>query len=340
VSEGCRNCYAERVAARFSGPGLAYEGLATITPSGPRWTGKVSVVEEHMLDPTRWRMPRMIFVNSMSDLFYEALDPMTVARIFAVMAFAGWHRFQVLTKRPTLMQRLLSSDSFVELVRSWKATGGLYPAQVYESQRDMPWPLPNVWVGVSVEDQETANERIPLLLKTPAATRFISYEPALGPLDLTKCFPQFAVCRTGEDGKSTKGAFTPEAVKAISQLARAGLKQMGAGVIDWLICGGESGPGARPMHPDWARSVRDQCRAAGIAFFFKQWGEWLPFEGRTGSDRQDAMVTHTGRVQTFPFTGDQITHDELPAVRMTRVGKKTAGRRLDGREWNEFPRVS
>lgn len=204
VSEGCRNCYAERMAARFSGVGQAYDGLATMMPSGPRWTGRVRLIENHLSDPLRWRKPRRIFVNSMSDLFHEAVTPNMFLKIHQIMRAASQHTFQVLTKRPERMMGMMA---------------------------DLP-ELPNLWLGVSVEDNDTAAKRIPYLLDTPAAVRFLSCEPLLG--------------------------FT-----------RIGQPMAG---LDWIIVGGESGPEARTMDAEWALAIRDECELYGVPFFFKQWG--------------------------------------------------------------------
>jgi protein gp37 len=301
VSEGCRNCYAERIAARFSGPGQAYEGVAEMrrscgTPGQavhgakevPRWTGKVRFIEEHLEDPLHWKKPRRIFVNSMSDLFHEKILDKWIHLIFGVMAACPQHIFQILTKRPLRMRE------WAREVENRVPKAGCNPWLVdWPSPTGEPrtgkWPLPNVWLGVSVEDQKTADERIPLLLQTPAAVRWISYEPALGPVDLWK--------------------YTYSDVK---------MKEHS--LLDWVVCGGESGPGARPMHPDWARSVRDQCAAAGVPFFFKQWGAWISV-GQGFCSGKDFRKTNSKRDGAFH-----------------RVGKKAAGRLLDGREWNEYPR--
>ncbi len=248
VSEGCRHCYAEGVAARFSGPGLKFEGIAHRVGGEARWTGKVILVEEKLGEPLRWRRPRRIFVNSMSDLFHEELPDMAIDQVFAVMGKASWHTFQVLTKRAARLR-------------------------AYMSQRR---PLPNVWLGVSVEDQAAAEERVPALLAAPAALRFLSCEPLLGPLSLQK--------------------------------------YLGEGGIDWVISGGESGPRARPPEPCWFRSLRDQCRAAGVPFFFKQWGAWAP----------DVQWGASAPGETGP---------------MRRVGKLAAGHLLDGKEYFELPQT-
>jgi len=295
VSEGCRNCYAERVAARFSGPGLPYEGLAVMRNGEPRWSGEVRVIEKHLLDPIRWKTPRRIFVNSMSDLFHEHLFDDDIARVFAVMALAPQHTFQILTKRPERMRDLLSHEGMDRRVagaadrfayrgshKNWSVRGGVWiPA----------WPLPNVWLGVSAEHQAAADERIPLLLQTPAAVRFVSAEPLLGPIDFA--------------GWMWMKTF----------LAADGSGRIPTNELDWVICGGESGPGARPMHPEWPLSIRDQCQAAGVAYFFKQWGEYAP-----------PGITRVGGLGPV---------EELRE--MHRVGKKAAGRLLDGRTWDEFP---
>lgn len=261
VSQGCVNCYAERVAARFSGPGQPYEGLAKMTAGGPRWTGNVELVEDHLLDPLRWKRPRLVFVNSMSDLFHESLPDEAIDRIFAVMALTPQHQFQVLTKRPARMlawfSRRLNHIGIAALCFVGGAATRLRDNQLpyLDGERltdkcpwldpsgpELAWPLHNVWLGVSVEDQATADERIPVLLQTPAAVRFVSAEPLLGPVTLNRWL-------LSEHGRRALGA-------------RPG--------ISWVIVGGESGAGARPMHPDWARSLRDQCRATGVAFFMKQ----------------------------------------------------------------------
>lgn len=299
VSEGCRNCYAERQAARQAGRRGAYEGLVQLGTRrnsiesakrgprrGPSWTGVVRLADEDTLRlPLRWRQPRRIFVNSMSDLFHEKLERRMIAAIFGIMALCGRHVFQVLTKRPERFPGFMEHlDERICVANAFRLLGEPCPT----CDMSHEWPLPNVWLGVSVENQRTADERIPLLLQTPAAVHFVSYEPALGPVDFRR--PQF--------GKKT--------------------------AIDWIIAGGESGPGARPAHPDWFRSARDQCQAAGVPFFFKQWGEWLPLD--------HAQIP-------FP-SGVHYAWAENPpgkAQACKRVGKKLAGRLLDGRFWNEYP---
>lgn len=220
VSEGCRNCYAERQAARFSGKGQAYEGLVRIANGHPQWTGKVEFVERHLMDPLRWKEPKRIFVNSMSDLFHEGVSNDWLNRIFGVMAKAQQHVFQVLTKRPERMRSYM---------HDWKPVETVFP---------------NVWLGVSVEDQKTADERIPLLLQTPAALRWISAEPLLGEIQLPE---EAFVCPANE----------PHPI---------------CPCLDWVVVGGESGPGARPMDIEWARSIVAQCEERSVPVFVKQLG--------------------------------------------------------------------
>ena len=321
VSEGCRHCYAEVMAARFSDPGQWGNGLAqrVALPGGGtdhRWTGKVELVDAALDLPLRWRSPRRIFVNSTSDLFHEKVPDEWIDRVFAVMALAPQHTFQVLTKRPERMR-----DYFLgRRLNFGRASDVLHEMTHPCSEDDHDWavdqldafdasgrPLPNVWLGTSIEDQATADDRIPHLLATPAAVRFISAEPLLGPVDLTG----IAIPRP-----DLRASVILDVLNGTGGLVRGG-----PGRIDWVIVGGESGPGARPMHPDWARSLRDQCKAAGVPFFFKQWGEWEPRRGFACPD-------------DLPRDG---WHHFDPECSMRRVGKKNAGRLLDGREWNDVP---
>ncbi len=253
VSPGCENCYAERVAARFSGPGMPYEGLAIMGANGPRWTREVAFISGKLDQPLRWRKPRRIFVNSMSDLFQRKLDVRDIDQVFAVMALSPQHTFQVLTKRADRMRAYLNDPNVWPRV---SAAAHAISLTLPKSRREdwlMISPLPNVWLGVSAEDQQRADERIPLLLETPAAVRFVSYEPALGPVDLGDYLP---VCR---EKPGTCGA---------AQQYHCGCQYPTQ--LHWVIAGAESGHGARPMNEDWVRSVRDQCAAAGTAFFYKQ----------------------------------------------------------------------
>lgn len=304
VSPGCTNCYAMKLAHRFSGKGKPYAGLTKMTKGGPVWTGEVRTVPELLYWPLRKKKPMRIFVNSMSDLFHEDVDAAFIDRVFAVMALSPQHTFQVLTKRPQRMR-----DYMLHPLRRQRMAGAVMPIsnmlalkhrthkariKMADFERAFPPgdapPWPNVWLGVSVEDQARADERIPLLLQTPAAVRWISAEPLLGPVSLTRW--------TGPHPTWPIPEFGPW--------------------LNWVVVGGESGPGARPMHPDWARSLRDQCAAAGVPYFFKQWGAWMPAEDylRTGD-------TTIGHRTTAGFV---------------KVGKSRAGRILDGRTHDEYPR--
>jgi len=240
VSPECEHCYAEKVAGRFHGPGEAYEGLVTLGKHGYRWNGKVHTIEKHMFDPLHWRRPREIFVNSMSDLFYEEVSDTFIALVFSIMAKAHWHRFQILTKRGGRM-------------RDWFETKEACAAKEEARSMGQPWPLPNVWLGVSVGLQDYMY-RVAELLSTPAAVKFVSAEPLIGPLDFTNV-PCPGEHEPGENCPVCGG--------------RGKIDAFMEG-LDWVITGCESGAGARPMDDDWARSIRDQCNAASVPFYLKQ----------------------------------------------------------------------
>lgn len=311
VSAGCDNCYAETLAERFRGtPGHYYEhGF------------DVQLRPEKLDQPLRWRRPRRIFVNSMSDLFHDSVPDGYIAKVFAVMALAPQHTFQVLTKRHARMRSLLAADDFIRGVRvearrfkdrEWASREYPQGKKAEDASRwEFPaWPLPNVWLGVSAENQQWADIRIPALLDTPAAVRFVSAEPLLGPIKL----PSFCDCGCNKPAEIARSE------------AEAGV-QTTLG-INWVIVGGESGPGARPMHPDWARSLRDQCQAAGVAFHFKQFGEWV----EANPDVDEHWV---GRRQHILWPTPEGTNQRPIGFR--RVGKLAAGRELDGRTWDQYP---
>ena len=267
VSEGCRNCYAMGVAYRFSGDGQPYAGLARKVGGKPEWTGKVMLVEDALEQPFHWRKARRVFVNSMSDLFHPDVPDEFIARVWAVMSLAAWHTYQILTKRPERMQALLSDRAFRRQVVD--AAGAMIEGDFAWRAHPAPWrwPLSNIWLGVSVEDQAAADQRVPLLLQTPAAVRFVSAEPLLGPVDLTSL-----LCGDIFDGE---GAPYYDALAGFSYWPSGDFGIHGP-ALNWVIVGGESGPHARPMDPLWAKSLRDQCQAAGVPYFFKQWGEYRP----------------------------------------------------------------
>jgi protein gp37 len=314
VSEGCEHCYAKMFAERFRGvAGHPFEqGF------------DVRLWPERLTLPLRWRKRRRVFVNSMSDLFFDArqVPDDFVARVFATMAATPQHTYQVLTKRPGRMASLLGDEAFRAQV-----AGHLFALAVGDGRVDAAllkrasnpredWPLPNVWLGVSVENQRWARVRIPKLLQTEATARFLSCEPLLGEIDLSPwlCCPPGWRPVPNADGR---GHLRP---------------------IHWVIVGGESGPGARPMHPDWARSLRDQCQAARVAFFFKQVGAWAPLGVDDAPRAADRWVEPDGRHDRRWQPGDPPPGAEQSGtVLIRRVGKGRAGRLLDGRTWDEFP---
>ncbi len=349
VSEGCRNCYAEIMAARFSDPGQWGEGFATIVrlPKGEldhRWTGKVALIEDALDWPLRWRgskqahaerRPSRIFVNSTADLFHDSLPDETIDKVFAVMALAPQHVFQVLTKRPERMRAYFRDRQTSNRVGDAMAAIS-DAADRHGIRHDHPgwcfdpagvdWePLSNVWLGVSAEDQATWDERTAHLIATPAALRFVSVEPMLGPVVARGTLMQGADPGRCLRCRRTHGfSRCPNTGGIARRRADNGPRDRGCGCfvraeapIAWVICGGESGHGARPMDPAWARRLRDDCEAAAVPFFFKQWGEWL------GAGQDGAAI------------GDDVWINCSDAP--IRTGKKVAGARLDGREHRWMP---
>ena len=336
VSRGCKHCYAEREWPRLAGRGQPYEGRAFTN---------IALHPERLDQPLRWRKPRRVFVNSLSDLFHEEVPDSFIDQVFAVMALASAHTFQVLTKRPERMRAYLHAQDRAEGIGHeamlfYETHGGRgdcsLPAGLIHGpgkvmghptipNRPQAWPLPNVWLGVSVEDQETADQRIPLLLDTPATMRFVSAEPLLGPLDLTPYLQAL-------DAEAAGLADDPLAATLLAEGMQEG-NASGPGLLHWVIAGGESGPNARPMHPDWVRSLRDQCREADVAFFFKQWGEWHPMEGpvpmpgsRTGKGYRCPIDGYTAVTDMVDCSRPvHIFEDDTAAARVT---KKAAGRQL------------
>lgn len=281
VSEGCRNCYAERVAARFSGPGQPYDGLIRLRrragaekQHADGWSGMVRLVGEHLADPLKWRKPRRIFVNSMSDLFHESLTNEQIAAVFGVMAAAPHHTFQVLTKRSMRMREWFTwveADPVGSCIVPMSRCIGHARVELGNGTilgfKEPQWPLPNVWLGVSVEHQAAADERIPELLRTPAAVRFLSCEPLIGEvhLDLGRCDDPYH----GPSEWSISDNNMPWCNECDQERSFGHWLRCDDG-IDWVIAGCESGPGARPAEVAWFRSLRDQCAAAKVPFFLKQ----------------------------------------------------------------------
>lgn len=340
VSEGCRNCYAEKVAARFSDKGLAYHGIAKrrefVGDLRSNWTGEVSFHEDILLAPLKRKKPTVYFVNSMSDLFHEKVQDEWLDVAFAVMALTPHHTYQVLTKRPQRMLRYWTHEHgpwgriAYQIGMIAGQTPGLLTAVNLMQVRE---PLPNTWLGVSIENQKTADERIPCLLETPAAVRWLSMEPLLGPVTVW-----------GDDGEGllrgpgviVSGGMTPSTPDSPPE----GYDDSYLG-IDWIVVGGESGQNARPMHPEWARSIRDQCHAAGVPFFFKQWGAWQPDHVFDNIRTRGVAMKIDGSTPTIDDMKEMLKGPSawFEEQHFSFVGKKKAGRILDGREWSEMPEV-
>lgn len=327
-SPGCDHCYAERFAHRLSKHPVAKKVYAGVVDERGKWTGKINSNFSEKMYPHR--VPgkgKRVFVGSMTDIFHPNYPAGNRDELFAsimadyIFANGHGHTFILLTKRPQAMAEYFAAGPET-LLRRWGRAGngwiivGDGDSETFEEYADAEtipqemtsprdnlrqeylWPLPNLWLGVTVCNQEEADAKIPLLLQTPAAKRFVSIEPMLGPVDLTQIKTSTCSWDTLADNVDNEGP-----------------------ALNWVICGGETGPGARPMHPDWVRSLRDQCQGAGVPFFFKSWGEWAP----------DCLC------------GTKKPHSETPRPTpghmgcMFKCGKANSGRLLDGCEWNEVP---
>ncbi len=294
ISAGCKNCYAIPMSHRLAHiPATAqkYAGITEKTEKGTiNFTGKVSIDDKALLDPLKRKKPTTYFVNSMGDLFHENVPFEWIDKVWAVMALCPQHTFQVLTKRPERMERYFEMTAGgADIQRE------MYAMTNYDNElaKGFEMPLKNVWLGTSVENQEQAEKCIPHLLACPAAVRFLSCEPLLEKIDL---YPYVSL----SDYTEWKSP------------------------IDWVIVGGESGRGARPMHPDWVRSLREQCQDSNVPFFFKQWGEWVK-----PSQMPDEIYSAIEEV------GDGIGISDVER----KVGKHASGRLLDGVEYNEIPKL-
>ncbi|WP_028029916.1 phage Gp37/Gp68 family protein [Gemmobacter nectariphilus] len=322
VDAGCTNCYAMQLAGTRLRNHPSRAGLTRVSGGRPKWTGEVRFNEQWLDQPLRWTRPRMIFVCAHGDLFHEAVPDEWIDQVFAIMADCPQHTFQVLTKRPERMASYLTTRRAGKSLQP-PIGGGLLGYHPFNSEI---LPPRNIWIGTSISDQASADLRIPHLLATPAAVRFLSAEPLLGPVDLRAVDPGIACgawCKggCGVSGDNECGRESPS--------------------LDWVIVGGESGPGARPMHPDWARSLRDQCVAAGVPFFFKQWGEWESVYDRDRDDPDWRNVPKAGdryRKRWLNLAGGQGFHGDKLNM-MKRIGKRAAGRLLDGRTWDQMPGV-
>jgi protein gp37 len=373
VSPGCHGCYAiSQARIRTFNPhpkiSQAFAGTVDVIDGRVDWTGQVNQLEDRLTQPLTWRKPAKIFVNSLSDLFHKNVDHDFIVKVFATMALTPQHTYQLLTKRHARMRTVLTDNCtcgnghlpgfHFRSAMAWavsKANPDRIPGVPDDAEQRInatAWPLPNLHLGVSVEDQHWADIRIPALLDTPAAVRWISAEPLLGPIRLSASWiPIPADFRTVQLA-DILGIARPER-------------------LDWVVAGGESGPKARPAHPDWFRSLRDQCAAADVRFLFKQWGEWGPAPfivrvcdpetGWQGTDEElaAAKVDSEARGATHVHTGNWYDEDGerryhlheighkpwslervgLPegTAAIRRWGKKRAGRELDGRTHDAFP---
>lgn len=353
-SEGCKNCFAKRMAHRLMHMPYTDYYQFVLADNGaedpeefrniPEWNGTTHFVEPAIYKPLEWRKPRMIFTVDMGDLFHETVPFELIDQVMAIIAIRPQHLFVILTKRP---ERALEyfSQSKETLIERWE--NAIYDKLCISDKdgdvdtvtcqmanwADAHWPLPNVWLGVTAENQEQANRRIPLLLQIPAAKRFVSIEPMLGPVELpwlriawqcSYCKDYFAgphqiLCPTckRKNGFCGSHVFNP----------KFKVSQVGSG-LDWVISGGETGSKARPMHPDWVRSLRDQCKDAGVPFFFKQWGEWMDFQEATSLDNTiiPGQRIISAKMDRFPDKTEVI-----------QVGRKYTGNLLDGQQYHNWP---
>ncbi|MBV2183249.1 MAG: phage Gp37/Gp68 family protein [Rhizobium sp.] len=390
VSPGCANCYAMALAGTRLKNHESRKGLTKQVNGNHVWTGEVRFNAQWLDQPLRWTKPRMIFVCAHGDLFAEGVPDEWLDQIFAVMASSKRHTFQILTKRPERMREYLLGIEReaparlkhyidVTMAPSRAARQALEPPMSEPApptpqlralyDRALPpmrlngfradsrfisgvklgeyhwrsWPLTNVWLGVSVEDQRRANERIPILLDTPAAIRWVSAEPLLGKVDIDTIWLR----RDGE-------RVTPLSNRLGDYIRPLRGNFSDSPKLDWVVAGGESGADARPMHPDWARGLRDQCAAAGVPFLFKQWGEWTEayseYREADGKHIEVEPDSEEGEALYNPATDRLIALDgrlftpetlpnNTPARLVERVGKRRAGRLLDGVEHNAFPEI-
>lgn len=321
VSPGCKHCYAMKQAHRFP----VRQGLTRKTAGGMVWTGEVRLHTPPLGQLIRWKRPRRLFWNAHGDTFHENVPVEWIDLCFAAMLLSPQHVHQVLTKRPERMRDYINDPQTP--FRVGAAVGELVRLDLIKgaSIGKFAWPLPNVWLGVSVEDQQRANERIPLLLDTMAAIRWLSMEPLLGPVDLGTitlrafgALPNPLSSRLGDYVQPLVGNFTDSPR------------------INWIVLGGESGPKARPMDPRWARSIRDQCAAADVPFLMKQWGEWghprppIRFAGDPAGSHRKVLRGH--------FRGREVpVHQFNDGSSLVKIGKAAAGRLLDGVEHNGYP---
>lgn len=331
-SAGCDHCYAVQMTKRLAKIGATKEKYAGLVNEGKdHFNGKIKLHPDVLEEPLRWRKPRMVFVNSMSDLFHPDVPFDFIDKVFAVMALTSHHTYQVLTKRPDRMAEYLGSGIVTSVghydrIAIIAQTADLAPAELREN-----WPLSNVWLMTSIEDQSSADERIPHLLKCPAVVRGLSMEPLLAEVDLTQIPIKTSDPAINLYNCLSGAHFDEEYDDWIDD-------EKILGMIDWVIVGGESGHNARPMHPDWVRTLRDQCLDADVNFFFKQWGSWCP---RRIGQKPAGYLLNDG---TFHKKGPVKKKEKFywwnhRPIMISKPGKETSGRLLDGKEWNQMPGV-
>ncbi|NDY56224.1 phage Gp37/Gp68 family protein [Desulfovibrio sulfodismutans] len=320
ISPGCDHCYASRMACRLAQiPTAPHQYREVVDQDNQAWNGRTEFVTSAMEQPFRWKRGRHIFVGSMTDLFHPSTPDEWLDRIFAVMALTARHRFLLLAKRPERMRDYMTQVTPQRLAHAATELQGEEAAKVVLAVlndtlcgvRNVGWPMRHVWLGVTAEDQARADERIPILRDTPAVVRFVSFEPLLGQVD---CRRFLVPLRREITPRGRENVVSPPGV-------------------NWAICGGESGPGARPMHPDWVRGLRGQCQDADVPFFFKSWGDWRP--GLPNGQQKAVGITPNGG--TYSHDAAEFFGETWPdnARCMARVGKKSAGRMLDGKTWDE-----
>jgi protein gp37 len=309
VSEGCDNCYASTMGNRMKA-----------NPRSVRHGKEFSEVmfhPERLAKPLGWKKSRVVFVNSMSDLFHGSVTFEQIAAVFGIMAATPWHRYIILTKRPER-----AKEFFNQLDEEQQ--GGAMPTlgrkiykyiKLLDESDQQSWPLPNVWLGVSAENQEQADKRLPILLDLKAgghiSKAMVSIEPMLDWIGLTRFSHSYGPVHGGVFNALTG---------FVSIYQRKNWQKIAA--LDWVIVGGETGSKARPMHPDWVRSIRDQCKETSTPFYFKQWGEWA-----TKEQGQNIKKLGMGAIEYTPPSG----------VKYFKLGKKAAGHLLDGVEHLEIP---
>ncbi len=329
VSAGCKHCYAEQLWPRLNAPGQPYEG---------RPFADVKCHPERLRQPAGWRKPAKIFVNSMSDLFHEDVPDEFILQVFDIIRechIAGHgHIFQILTKRPERMADFCSRIRYNGMANDGKGRIWLCDDQADRFAYSLMGlhgctGLENIWLGVSVEDQQTADERIPWLLQMPATARFLSIEPMLGEIDLT------AIQRPGNGYIDVlyRGTGTPKYYSGLAFQEK----------IDWVIVGGESGPHGRPIHPDWVRKIQEQCEFAEVPFLFKQWGNHKPIRSYYGEGDDDLEIDpheHPFKIVSPSGYSWNVDFDGQPPSGcwiMQKTHKKRSGRTLDGKIYDEYP---